>query len=104
MEKDFNSTNQDFPGGPVVKKPLPTQGTCVLSLIWEDSTSLRANKPGTTTTEPQFQSPRALTTGPLDSRAHAPQQEEATTMRNPFTTTREYLGSLGTATKTQCNQ
>ena len=96
MEKDFNSTNQDFPGGPVVKKPLPTQGICVLSLIW-------ANKPGTTTTEPQFQSPRALTTGPLDSRAHAPQQE-ATTMRNPFTTTREWLRSLGTATETQCNQ
>ena len=89
MEKDFNSTNQNFPGGLVVKKPLPMEGICVLSLIWEDSTFFGATKPGTTTTEPQFWSPRELTTEPLDSRAHASQQEEATTMRSPFITTRE---------------
>ena len=36
---------RDFLGGPVVKNPPANQGTCVRSPVWEDSISLRADKP-----------------------------------------------------------
>ena len=36
---------KDFPGGPVVKNPLPMQGTWVQSLIQEDPTYSGAAKP-----------------------------------------------------------
>ena len=35
----------DFPGGTVIKNPLPMQGTRVWSLFWEDPTCCRATKP-----------------------------------------------------------
>ena len=34
-----------FPGGAVVKKSLPMQGTGVRALVWEDPTCCRATKP-----------------------------------------------------------
>ena len=39
-----NLDTGDFPGGPVVKNPLPIQGTWVWSLVQEDSTYHRASK------------------------------------------------------------
>ena len=36
---------KDFPGGPVVKNPLPMQGTWVQSLVGEYSTCSRTPKP-----------------------------------------------------------
>ena len=39
------SLHQDFPGGPVVGKCLPTWGTQARTLEWEDSTCLGAVKP-----------------------------------------------------------
>ena len=34
--KTLKSQDRDFPGGPVVKNPLPLQGAWVLSLVGED--------------------------------------------------------------------
>ena len=35
----------DFPGGTVVKNPLPMQKTWVQALVWEDPTCHGATKP-----------------------------------------------------------
>ena len=76
---------------------LPMQGTQVRFLVWEDSTCLEQLRLDATTTEPALQSLSSAT-------------REATTMRGPGTTAREWSPVTTTrerpctATKIQCNQ
>ena len=51
---------------------LPTQGTQVRALVWEDPTCRRAAKPRA----PQLLRLHATTTEALVPRVHAPQQEK----------------------------
>ena len=76
----------DFPGGPLVKNPLPMLGIQAQSLIQEDPICLRANMPATT--EPALYRPGATITeaGVPSSPGSATGKAAAT--RSPFATTR----------------
>ena len=96
---------------------LPTQGTWVQSLVWEDSILCRATSLCAMTTKPALQSPQATTTEPMgynyrslhalgpvhhDKRSHCKEKPmDCNEERPPLAATRE---SVSAATKTQHNQ
>ena len=68
---------------------LPTQGTRVQSLVWEDSTCLRATKPEYQDCWARALEPRTTTPGAHAPYSLCPAARETTAMRSPPTTTRE---------------
>ena len=71
-----NSLEGGFPGGTVVKNPLPIQGTQVQAWPGKISHVMEQLSPCATTTETTLYSPLATTTEAHAPRACAPQQEK----------------------------
>ena len=72
----FKSVTVDFPGGPMVKNSPANAGTGVRSLLWEDSTCLRATKSTRHNYWAQALEP-LFWTKPLQWEAHIPQLESS---------------------------
>ena len=82
-KEEIKSYLGGFPGGAVVKNRLPTQGTWVRALVWEDPTCRGATacvpqllSLHSRARKPQLLSPHATTTEAHGTRARALQQEK----------------------------
>ena len=82
-----------FPGGPVVKSPLPMQGTWIWSLVWEDPTPYRAAKPVSHNYWAHTLEPGSLNYWAACTLEPCPAAREATVTRGQRAATREQLCS-----------